>query len=86
MSVFEFLMLLCFGASWPFSIAKSIKSRSTKGKSIVFLSLIELGYVCGITHKVLNNFNWVTYVYILLFLVVGIDIVLYFVNRRREES
>ena len=84
MGLFEFLMLVCFGASWPFSIAKSLKSRSTKGKSLVFLVLVELGYAFGIVHKVLNNFNWVTYVYAILFLVVAIDLVLYFRNRRLE--
>ncbi len=86
MSVFEFMMLVCFGASWPFSIAKSLKSRSTKGKSIVFLCLIELGYVFGIVHKVLNSFNWVTWVYLLLFFVVGCDILLYFRNRRFDSA
>ena len=32
--VFETIMLLCFGASWPFNIAKSLRSRTAKGKSI----------------------------------------------------
>ena len=32
----ESLMLILFGISWPFSIAKSYKSRTNKGKSIVF--------------------------------------------------
>lgn len=86
MGIFEFLMLVCFGASWPFSIAKSIKSRSTKGKSIVFLCLVETGYVFGIVHKVINNFNWVTYVYMVLFCVVGIDILLYLRNRRLDAK
>ena len=86
MGIFEFLMLVCFGASWPFSIAKSLKSRSTKGKSLGFLLLIELGYVFGLVHKVLYNFNWVTYVYAILFLVVAADVVLYFRNRRLERA
>ncbi|MBR4522638.1 MAG: hypothetical protein IKO64_00145 [Kiritimatiellae bacterium] len=86
MGIFEFLMLVCFGASWPFSIAKSLKSRSTKGKSLGFLLLIELGYAFGIVHKVLYNFNWVTYVYAILFLVVATDVVLYFRNRRLERA
>jgi len=86
MGIFEFLMLVCFGASWPFSIAKSLKSRSTKGKSLGFLLLIELGYAFGIVHKVLYNFNWVTYVYAILFLVVAADVVLFFRNRRLERA
>lgn len=84
--IFEFLMLCCFGFSWPFSIAKSLRSRSTKGKSLLFMILIEVGYIFGIVHKVLNHFNWVTYVYGVLFFVVMIDIVLYFRNRRLEQG
>ena len=82
MGIFEFLMLVCFGFSWPFSIAKSIRSRSAKGKSIMFMLLVELGYVFGIIHKILNNYNWVIWMYIALFFVVAVDIALYFRNRR----
>lgn len=84
--VFEFLMLCCFGFSWPFSIAKSWTSQSTKGKSLLFMLLIELGYIFGIVHKVLNNFNWVTWVYLVLFFVVLVDILLYFRNRVIERN
>ena len=86
MGVFEFLMLVCFGFSWPFAIAKSLRSRSTKGKSLMFMLLVELGYVFGIVHKVLNNFNWVTWVYVALFAIVGFDVYLYWRNRRYEKS
>ena len=85
-SIFEFLMLCCFGFSWPFSIVKSWTSRSTKGKSLLFMVLIELGYIFGIVHKVLNRFDWVTYVYAVLFFVVLVDIVLYFRNRALENN
>lgn len=86
MGIFEFLMLVCFGASWPFSIMKSLKSKSTKGKSLMFMTLIELGYVFGIIHKLLYNYNWVIWMYITLFLVVAFDIALYFRNRRLERA
>lgn len=85
MCAFEFLMLLCFGFSWPFSIAKSIRSRSTAGKSIVFMLMVELGYVFGILHKIFNSYNWVLWVYVTLFCVVGVDIALYVANARRER-
>ena len=42
MGILEFLMLCCFGASWPFSIAKSVRSRSTKVKSIMFFVLYSI--------------------------------------------
>jgi hypothetical protein len=88
MGIFEFLMLCCFGFSWPFSIAKSLKSKSAKGKSLGFMLLVEAGYVFGIVHKLLYSRNWVIWAYVVLFLVVAVDIALYFRNsafyRRRE--
>ena len=83
--MFEFLMLLCFGVSWPFSILKSIRSRSTKGKSIMFMLLVELGYVFGIVHKLLYSMNWVIWAYVALFFVVGLDIALYFRNAANDR-
>ena len=85
MGLFEFLMLFCFGFSWPFAIAKSIKSRSTKGKSLMFMLLVIAGYVFGIIHKVLYSFNWVTWVYVILMLLVSFDVFLYWRNRRYEK-
>ena len=86
MGVFEFLMLCCFGFSWPFSIAKSLKSRSAKGKSLGFMLLVEAGYVFGIIHKVLYSYNWVIWAYVVLFLLVGVDIVLYFRNATYDRQ
>lgn len=85
MGLLEFMMLLCFGFSWPFSIAKSIRSRSTAGKSLLFMVLVEVGYLFGIANKIVNNRDWVLWVYVALFCVVGVDIALYAVNRRRER-
>jgi uncharacterized membrane protein YbjE (DUF340 family) len=86
MGIFEFLMLCCFGFSWPFSIAKSIRSRSTKGKSLAFMLLIVCGYVFGIIHKILNNFNWVTWAYVVLMMLVLADVALYLRNRKIEKG
>ena len=86
MGLFEFLMLFCFGFSWPFSIAKSLRSRSTKGKSLMFMLMVETGYVFGILHKLLNDRNWVIWMYVALFFVVAADIALYFRNRRLERG
>ena len=90
MGLFEFLMLCCFGFSWPFSIVKSLKSKSAKGKSLGFMLLIEAGYVFGIIHKVFFAYNWVIWAYVALFLLVGFDITLYFRNaaldRKRESA
>ena len=47
--IFEFIMLTCFGLSWPISVWKSIKSKSTQGKSVVFIIAIIIGgIVAGI--------------------------------------
>ena len=85
MGIFEFLMLFCFGFSWPFSIMKSIRSGSTKGKSLMFMVLIEFGYVFGIIHKILYSYNWVIWMYVVLFCVVLVDIFLYCRNWRLEQ-
>jgi len=47
--------------------------------------LVELGYVFGIIHKVFFNYNWVIWAYVALFLLVGLDIVLYFRNARLDR-
>ena len=86
MGIYEFLMLCCFGFSWPFSIVKSFRSRSTKGKSLAFMLLVLCGYPFGIIHKVLYNFNWVTWAYVALMTLVFTDVLLYFRNRRLERS
>lgn len=78
MGICEFMMLCCFGFSWPLSIVKSIKTKSANGKSLGFMLLIELGYIFGITHKVLFDRNWVLWAYVALFVLVAVDICLYF--------
>lgn len=85
MSIFEIGMLACFGAAWPTSIYKSLRSKSTHGKSIVFLYIIFVGYICGILHKVIHNPDYVIVLYVINALMVGIDILLYFRNKRLED-
>ena len=85
-TVFESVMLICFGISWPISVYKSITSKSTKGKSVVFTAAIILGYIAGIAGKIVgSNFNYVLALYILNLAFVSVDFVLYFVNRHRER-
>lgn len=82
MSVFEIVMLICFGAAWPLSIYKSYTSRSTKGKSVFFLIVILIGYSAGILHKIFYHYDVVVYLYLLNFMMVFIDILIYFRNSR----
>ena len=46
------LMLVCFGLAWPFSIAKSLRTRQVGSKSLVFLVVVFVGYVAGVLHKI----------------------------------
>ena len=84
-SLFEALMLACFSVSWFFSIARSLRSRSTGGKSIWFLWIIFTGYCAGCVHKVLNNRDWVLFLYVFNNTMVFTDILLYFRNRLFER-
>lgn len=80
MSVFEITMLVCFGASWPFSIVRSWKARTTAGKSVVFLWLVLVGYMAGIVHKILHSNDLVISFYILNAIMVAMDIAIYYRN------
>lgn len=84
MSVFEVLMIVCFGFAWPVNLYNSIRTRSTKGKNLLFLGMIVLAYVFGILHKLVYSRDPAIYFYLLNTCMVLADVVLYFVNRRRE--
>ena len=85
--LFEALMLICFGISWPASLAKSWKVRTTKGKSILFLFFVETGYICGILAKVISgNISYVVVFYVMNSIFVAADIVLYFRNRALDRA
>ena len=86
MSVLEIVMLVCFGSAWPFSIHRSYVSRSNKGKSVAFLAILFVGYVAGFFHKVVNDFDLVTYLYLANGLMVLIDTVLYFRNAQLQSA
>ncbi|HPQ60212.1 MAG TPA: hypothetical protein PLR43_01685 [Syntrophales bacterium] len=78
MSFFEAFMLLCFGASWPISIAKALRTKKVEGKSPLFMAVIIMGYLSGIAHKVLYNFDWVTVFYGVNAAMVAADLFLYY--------
>ena len=87
MQIFEFIMLACFGLSWPISVYKSIKSKSTQGKSVVFIIAIIIGYISGIIGKIVNEqVTYVLIIYCFNLIVVSIDLVLFFINRKREKE
>ncbi|MCR4964061.1 MAG: hypothetical protein K6A41_00225 [Bacteroidales bacterium] len=85
-SIWEVLFLLCFAVSWPVSIAKSLRTKVVIGKSPLFMSLVILGYIFGIVHKLLYSNDIVVWLYLFNALLVATDLVLYFIyigqNRR----
>ena len=84
--IFEFIMLLCFGLSWPISVYKSITSRSTKGKSVLFIIAIIIGYISGIIGKIAGGqTSFVLIVYCFNLAMVSADLGLYFINRYHEQ-
>jgi hypothetical protein len=94
---FEIAMILCFGASWPFNVIKSWKTKTAKGKSLPFLVLILVGYVFGIVSKFINEeymlkladgdpVKWLLLAsYFFNFTMVSIDFILYFRNRHYDK-
>ena len=90
----EIVMIVSFGASWPLNVMKSYKARTTKGKSLPFLCLILFGYVAGIASKFMNeaymaSFSqkwYVLFFYVLNFLMVSVDLMLYFRNRKLDQQ
>lgn len=95
--ILEVIMIICFGASWPFNVIKSYKARTAKGKSLSFLCLIIFGYIAGIASKFLNEAymanigsKWyVLFFYFLNLIMVCADLILYFRNKqidRRKEK
>lgn len=90
--LFEILMIVAFGFSWPANVIKSYKARTTKGKSLMFLILIFVGYLFGITAKLISDtFDWQTKWYVLFFyilnaIMVGTDLALYVRNARLDAK
>lgn len=84
MSVFEAGMMVCFGISWPISALKTYRCKCVHGKSIHFSMLILLGYMCGIAHKVLDDMDWVFWLYILNTFFLLVDMYLYWIYRNNK--
>jgi hypothetical protein len=78
MNIFEAIMLICFGVSWPISILKTVRTRVVAGKSPLFMGIVALGYVSGIIHKYVYSMDWVMGLYIANLLMVIFDFCLYF--------
>ena len=86
-SMLEATMLICFGLSWPINTMKAYKARSAKNMSLPFILLIIFGYVAGIGAKILmNQTNYVLVVYFINLMVVTLNLMVYFRNKRLDEA
>lgn len=84
--IFEMCFLLCFAAAWPVNIAKSLRSRTARGKSVAFEIIVVLGYLFGIAAKLVDDhLSYVIIFYVINTLLVSVDIVLYFRNARLDR-
>lgn len=86
--IFEAIMMLCFGFSWPFAILKTIRVKNPAGKSYLFMSLVIVGYLAGCCHKIFYDWDFVFYFYLLNTLLVATDLVLclYYQNRLNRAA
>lgn len=83
----EAAMVISFGISWPTSIIKSYTSRTAKGKSIIFLCFVLIGYLFGIASKFMaGKISYVVIFYIINFIMVFFDFCLYFRNRKLDDE
>jgi len=86
MSILEAGMMVCFGASWPFQVAKTYKTKEVKGKSILFLWLVEIGYILGMLHHIFYAPDKVILLYLLNFTLVGTDMFLYYKYKNLQQN
>lgn len=99
--ILEIAMLVCFGCSWPISVYKSIKIRTSVGKSAVFNILLIVGYIAGIVSKFMkmadfmeknanDNLKKGIFIFALVMYFVNLamitaNLVLYYMNKRLDN-
>ena len=97
MNIFESIMLVCFGFAWPVSIYKSWVSKKTAGKSLLFLIVLQIGYIAGILFKLTEflddrktdptiTMNINLYLYVLNMVLITVDECLFLRNRKLEAA
>lgn len=99
--VLEIVMLVCFGCSWPISVYKSIKIKTSVGKSATFNILLIIGYIGGIVSKFLKMgpfmeanageglkkgiFIFALIMYFVNLAMITTNLVLYYTNKRLDN-
>lgn len=80
-SILETVMLVCFGFSWPLNVIRAYRAKTAKGMSLPFILLIIVGYIAGITAKLISGqITYVLIAYILNLAIVSLNVIVYFRN------
>jgi hypothetical protein len=67
-------------------LAVVVQKLKFLNNSIIFLRLVFFGYFCGISGKIFTrNITYVFVFYVINFVMVGIDIVFHFRNRKLDR-
>ena len=82
----EIGMLVAFGCSWPFNILKSWRSRTAKGKSVVFEWIVIFGYLVGLLGKIITYRTTGVWAYSIWFYLADILIALLQKHRAGPEG
>ena len=85
--ILETIMIISFGVSWPISIIKTLKAKTSAGKSPLFISMIIFGYICGIISKIIDqNYILTFYFYWINLETYSFDLVLNLYYRNKEKK
>ena len=86
-SIFETIMLVCFGFSWPMNLIKAYNAKTAKGTSLPFILLIITGYIAGILAKIVSGqINYVLVAYLLNLAIVLMNLAVYFRNSTLDKK
>lgn len=86
MNIFEMLMLILFGAAWPFSLIDSIRTKTSAGRSVLFYISMIIGYISGIIHKILYNCDFTLVIYIINLIMVTACCILTIYYRKQDNA
>ena len=85
--LFEAIMIGLLGLSWAVNVIKSIKAKTAKNKSLVFLCLVLFAYLCGVLSKIIaEHITYVFGFYIANCILVSADIILFFRNKSLDKK
>jgi uncharacterized membrane protein len=87
-NILESAMMVTFGLAWPANIMNSLRVKSSRGRTPVFLMIIIVGYLFGLAAKFLSptGLNYVAFFYLLNLIMVSIDLTLYFRYRATDRA